>query len=138
MRGSKEGEARSGRASRGVRWALALLVAMLVLGDASIALADTFVVRAARQADGTGWRWRPRHVYGAEPGDYVRWRNPTSRTHNVTSYNAGTDWNYSRTIAPGTSVRKQFNRRGTFYYRCTVHSSLVGGQCSGQCGIIHV
>jgi plastocyanin len=127
--------------TRRQRWrsrALVALTAVLILGTASPAFAETFDVRAARQSDGTGWRWRPKHVYGAEPGDYVRWRNPTSVTHNITSYNAGTDWSYSRTLAPGTTRRKQFNRRGTFYYRCTIHSALSGGQCSGQCGIIHV
>jgi plastocyanin len=117
---------------------LPALVAVLIVATATPALAETFIVRAARQTDGTGWRWVPRHRFNVDVADFIRWRNPTTRTHNVTSYNAGADWSYARTLAPGTSVRRQFNRTGDFYYRCTIHSSLVGGVCSGQCGIIHV
>jgi plastocyanin len=135
----EERGARPARFRRGLRWGLALLVAVLVLGETSIAFAVTRDVRAVRTSN--GWRWRDAsgdsHTY-IEPGDYIRWRNPTNRTHNVVAYDAGADWNYSRTLAPGTSVRRQFNRRGNFYYRCTIHSALSNGVCSGQCGIIHV
>jgi len=120
-----------------VRWALPLLVATLMLGDATIAFADTFAVRAVRTS--SGWRWRDasgdKHTY-IDPGDWIRWRNPTSRVHNVVAY--GGNWSYSRRLDPGENARRQFNSSGTFKYRCTIHSSLNDGLCSGQCGIIHV
>jgi plastocyanin len=107
-----------------------------VVADTGVAWADTYRVRAYR-TDSGAWRWRPAHRFIAD-GDYIRWRNPTSVTHTVRAYDAGTDWNYSVSLAPGTSVRRKFNRRGNFYYRCTIHSKLANGVCSGQCGIIHV
>jgi plastocyanin len=114
------------------------MVALLVLGTATPAAAETFVVRAARQSDGTGWRWRPKHTFNVDVGDFIRWRNPTSRTHNVSAIDNGADWNYFRNLPPDTSVRRQFNRTGDFWFRCTLHSSCSGGTCSGQWGIIHV
>ena len=122
---------------RGRRLFLALLVAVLVLGEASVALADTFVVRAVSTSN--GWRWRDasgdKHTY-IDPGDHIRWRNPTTQTHNVRAY--GGNWSYTRTLSPGESVRRQFNNPGNYRYRCTIHSSLVAGRCSGQCGVVHV
>lgn len=118
----------------------ALLAVALVLGSAGIAQAVTRGVKAVRTDN--GWRWRDmnsgalKHTYLPNPGDYVRWRNPTSRTHNVVAY--GGNWTYSRSLSPGGTFRRQFNSTGNFRYRCTLHSSLAGGVCSGQCGIIHV
>jgi hypothetical protein len=116
---------------------LPLLVGSLVLGEATAVFAATFNVKAVRVAG--GWRWRDasgdQHTY-INRGDYIRWRNPTSRTHNVVSY--GGNWSYARTLAPGQRVRRRFTTTGNFRYRCTRHSALVNGRCSGQCGIIHV
>jgi hypothetical protein len=130
-------KARVGRSRRRIRWVLALLAAVMVLGNASPVFADTFVVRAVRTSD--GWRWRDasgdKHTY-IDPGDYIRWRNPTTQTHNVRAY--GGNWSYSRTLEAGESARRQFNNSGTYKYRCTIHSSLVNGRCSGQCGVVHV
>jgi plastocyanin len=129
--------ARPARFRRGLRWGLALLVAVLVLGETSIAFAVTRDVRAVRTSN--GWRWRDAsgdsHT-SIEPGDYIRWRNPTTVRHNVRAY--GGNWSYYRVLDPGEAVRRQFNNTGNYRYRCTLHSSLNDGQCRGQCGIIHV
>jgi plastocyanin len=121
-----------------LRRALAILVVGTIVGgvvaEAGVAWADTFRVRAYR-TDSGAWRWRPKHRYITN-GDHIRWTNPTSRRHNVTAY--GGNWSYSRVLDPGEAVRRQFNTDGNFRYRCTIHSSLVDGVCSGQCGIIHV
>jgi hypothetical protein len=108
--------------------------------QATPAWADTRGVRAVRTSN--GWRWRDvrtgvlKHTYLENRGDYVRWRNPTTRVHNVVAY--GGNWSYSRTLDPGESVRRQFNNQGNYRYRCTRHSSLDGTTCRGQCGLIHV
>lgn len=137
MRRARERESRP-RRRRWALWAvLPLLVGILVLGEAAAAVAATFNVKAVRVTG--GWRWRDasgdQHTY-INRGDYIRWRNPTSRTHNVVAY--GGNWSYARTLAPGTRVRRRFGTTGNFRYRCTRHSALVNGRCSGQCGIIHV
>jgi plastocyanin len=141
-RAHEQWKVRRGRPGK-LRRALAILATGLVVGgvvaDVGVAWADTFRVRAARQSDGTGWRWRPKHRYIAD-GDYIRWRNPTNRRHNVSAW--GANWDYFRVLDPGESVRRQFNSTGTFRYRCTLHSSLTTENgvttCSGQCGFIHV
>jgi hypothetical protein len=80
-------ETQAGRRRRGWRWALALAVVLLVLGDATVAFADTFPVRAVRTSN--GWRWRDasgdNHTW-IDRGDYIRWRNPTTVRHNVRAY----------------------------------------------------
>ena len=45
---------------------------------------------------------------------------------------------YFRSIPNGTSVKRTFNRRGTFRFYCTIHGNLVNGACSGMCGSIVV
>jgi hypothetical protein len=116
---------------------LPLLVGSLVLGEATAVFAATFNVKAVRVSG--GWRWRDasgdQHTY-INRGDYIRWRNPTSVRHNVVAY--GGNWSYARTLNPGQRVRRRFGTAGNFRYRCTRHSALVNGRCSGQCGIIHV
>ncbi|MGH2683223.1 MAG: cupredoxin domain-containing protein [Actinomycetota bacterium] len=138
----EETRARPGRVGR-LRRTLAVLVVATVGGtfvlQAAPAWAVTRGVKAVRTDN--GWRWRDvrtgalKHTYIAR-GDYVRWRNPTARTHNIRAY--GGNWSYSRTISPGQSVRRRFTSTGTYRYRCTLHSSLNGTRCRGQCGIIHV
>ncbi|HEV8571664.1 MAG TPA: hypothetical protein VGR49_01285 [Actinomycetota bacterium] len=142
MKGIEASSVEGGGVRRGPVWKLRRVMAILVVGttlgavlaDSGVAWADTYPVRAYR-TDSGAWRWRPTHRYITN-GDYIRWRNPTNRRHNVTAY--GGNWSYSRVLDPGESVRRQFNNDGTYRYRCTLHSSLVNGVCSGQCGFIHV
>jgi plastocyanin len=96
------------------------------------ALADTRRVKATAND-----KWDPdfRHI---TKGDRIVWKNPArhDQVHNVKAYS--NNWNKFETLSPGESTRKRFRRRGTYKYRCTLHSDLDNGQCSGMCGIIHV
>jgi plastocyanin len=107
----------------------AILVGVaLVLALAGAALAATKTVRAK------GEKWKPVHTYIGK-GDKVRWRNPTSKTHDIKGYGG---WSYSKILRPGNTATRKFGQRGTFRFRCVRHSAIVGGRCQGMCGIVHV
>lgn len=106
------------------------VVAMVIFGLIGAAVADTFRVRATSEN-----RWKPKHRYITK-GDRIMWRNPTSRSHNIRAY--GGNWSYSRSLPPGERRAKRFRKRGTFRYRCTLHSTLSSGRCDGMCGVVHV
>ena len=55
-------------------------------------------------------------------GTTVKWKNNSNTTHTTTS-NTGL-WN--KTLAPGATFSRTFNRAGTFKYHCTIHSSMTG------------
>ena len=69
-------------------------------------------------------------------GDIVRWRNPSSRTHNLKA--TSKNWTLRRVLDPGESVRRTFGNKGTYKYRCLLHSGIVGGVCQGMCGSVRV
>lgn len=79
--------------------------------------------------------WSPdfKHI---SPGKRLVWKNPTGKDHTVTAY--GGNWSKNTTLTPGSKTRKKFKREGTYRYRCTIHSTLSGDNCSGMCGLIHV
>ncbi len=83
------------------------------------------------------WRWEPTSVE-IEPGQTVRWENPTTTTHHVTAY-AGR-WSTVGHVATEGKFEKRFTKPGTYSYRCDVssHSELVNGECIGMCGEIVV
>jgi plastocyanin len=108
---------------------VAILAVVMVALLAVSALAITKTTRATG-----GNRWKPKHIYITK-NDRVRWRNPTSRTHDVTSMGG---WSYSTVLSPGEAARRRFRRTGTFRFRCARHSGIVDGQCRGMCGVIHV
>lgn len=97
-----------------------LLAAFVVLATAAVALGITKRVRATGDNE-----WRPRHTYISR-GDYVRWRNPTSRFHDVHATNVGKDWSYHRNLPPGETARRKFRQTGDFHYKCTVHQGMTG------------
>lgn len=84
-----------------------------------------------------GNHWDRKHEY-IGPGDRVRWTNNSNRFHNIRSTNIQQNWDYSRNLPAGERVTRRFNNTGTFIYRCTIHSQIVGGACEGMCGFIHV
>ena len=81
--------------------------------------------------------WGPAHKYIGR-GDRVKWTNPSPRRHTIKSYNAGTDWGFSKRLPRRQARFKRFTRRGTYLYRCKIHSTLNNGDCDGMCGIVHV
>jgi plastocyanin len=116
---------------RGTRKGIATLVLAvgLTLGTSGIADAVTVGVRGISPNV-----WSPK-VRRIASGSSVRWFAVNTR-HNVTS--RGANWRYVRTLRRGTSVARRFNRRGTFRFRCTIHSQLAPGVCHGMCGSIVV
>jgi plastocyanin len=105
-----------------------LLAALFLLPSAS--LGDTFRVKAV---DGDDFRPKTRTV---AKGDKVIWKNVDDSPHTVTSY--GSNWSKDTFLPAGERTDKKFRKRGTFKYRCELHSDLDGGQCDGMCGKIVV
>jgi plastocyanin len=106
-----------------------LVVAALGVGASAVpARAAPVVVR------GHAVIWSPATVTITR-GGVVRWRS-VHLDHNV--YAFGTNWSFGVQIPEGSSARHRFDRRGTFRFRCTLHSSLLNGVCSGMCGTIRV
>jgi plastocyanin len=65
----------------------------------------------------------------------VVWRM-VDGTHSVPSI--GTNWSKSSGNIEGGRTAHMCKQQGTFRYRCTLHSSLSSGKCSGMCGRIVV
>jgi plastocyanin len=76
--------------------------------------------------------WTPARVR-IDRGSRVKWI-AASYDHVLAAY--GDNWTYSRPLAQGQSVTRRFGHAGIFRFRCTVHSTLVDGQCQGMCGKI--
>ena len=83
---------------------------------------------------GRAQRWHP-HSVSITKGTRVVWR-AVDTTHTVTAYRG--NWSKNTTIAAGDSTRFTFKSAGTYKFRCTIHSSLSQGVCSGMCGKIVV
>jgi plastocyanin len=103
--------------------ALALAVTL-----AEPAQAATAVIR------GIGTRWSPASVTIAR-GALVKWRG-VSILHDVVAY--GGNWSLHRALPEGSVVKRRFRVSGTFRFRCTYHSALIGSSCHGMCGSIVV
>jgi plastocyanin len=115
--------------SRTTRLAAVTFAAGLALSASGAALAGVDVT-----IRGSGSSWNPTRVT-IGTGDTVRWRS-TSGTHTVTAYGGG--WSKNTRISSGESTRKTFNSTGRFTFRCTIHSTLTSGDCSGMCGRVVV
>ena len=119
---------RTGSGRRVARIATPAIVVVLTIVVGATA---AFAVERVR-ASGTSFR--PRKVE-VSVGERVVWRS-TDGTHTVTSYRG--DWNKDTTINEGERTRFTFDEAGRYKYRCTLHSSLSDGQCSGMCGTVVV
>lgn len=106
------------------------LAAVLLVSMAGTGLAKTYTVKALSSD-----AWKKVHTYMGK-GDSVTWKNPDTKVHDLTAYGAG--WKVSEQLDPGESFKKRFKKKGTFRYRCTIHSGIVGGKCQGMCGFLHV
>jgi plastocyanin len=103
------------------------------LGFAAPSLGDTTRIKAIKEGDKYLWN---KDFVGISKGDRVIWKNPTGVKHTVTFYKgpASSD----TTIGEGERTSKKFRKRGAYYYRCKLHSSLNDGECNGMCGHVHV
>jgi plastocyanin len=116
---------------RGAIVAVAALATLMALS--TVTSAATFRVRA-KDTD-AGFRWRPKTLTVPVQSRVV-WRI-VDGTHNVTSI--GSNWSKSSgNIGEGGKTAHTFTKKGTFRYRCTLHSSLSNGKCSGMCGRVVV
>lgn len=108
----------------------------------SIALAATAVLvlvasppaRAATVIQAIDVRFSPRSLT-VQRNDMVKWIG-VSGFHDVVAY--GHDWSFSKQLPAGGRVKLRFRVVGVYRFRCTYHSSLIGGVCSGMCGTITV
>jgi plastocyanin len=83
---------------------------------------------------GIGTRWSPTSVTIERDG-VVRWRG-VSKFHDVVAY--GGNWTFNKMLSVGAAVKKTFHQTGTFRFRCTYHSTLIGNTCTGMCGSVRV
>ena len=114
--------------TRAVRSLAVAAVFVLVLALAWPAQAGTVRIRGRAQ------RWHP-HSVTISTGTRVVWR-AVDTTHTVTAYRG--NWSKNTTIAAGSTTGFTFRNTGTYKYRCTIHSSIVNGQCQGMCGKVVV
>jgi plastocyanin len=79
--------------------------------------------------------WAPGKISVAK-GTKVVWKNPSGDDHDFTSYSG--KWTKSASLAEGQSTSFKFRKVGTYKYRCTRHSEMVGTKCEGMCGSVQV
>ena len=116
--------------------ALALAAFLVVTAIATTAAADgrTSPARASKTVRGSGVSWSPATAR-ISTGDVIKWKG-VSGTHTVTA--VGSNWSFNKPLSSGDVEKRTFRRAGTFKFRCTIHSSLANGQCSGMCGKVVV
>jgi plastocyanin len=110
-----------------------IAAAALVMVLVGAAPASSAVVVRGKLTD-AGYRWRPK-VVDIATGTKVTWK-AVSGTHNVTS--TSKNWSKSTSIGAGQTTSFTFQNAGTYRYRCTLHSTLSNGKCSGMCGKVLV
>lgn len=113
-------------------WKVVALAALLVLAIAGSA-SGAVLVRGLVTDSGRNV-WRPRLVDIAR-GQTVKWK-AVEGAHTVTAY--GGNWSKNVTLSQGETTKRTFRTRGTYRFRCTFHSTLSKGQCSGMCGKVVV
>jgi plastocyanin len=101
----------------------------------ALVLAPATTAQAAVRVKATGAHaFRPKRlVIGT--GTRVVWK-AVSGTHTITAYRGS--WSKNTTIAQGETTSFTFADAGRYRYRCTFHSTLTNGVCSGMCGRIRV
>ena len=80
------------------------------------------------------YKWMPKITTVAK-GTKVTWK-AVSNKHTVTS--TSSNWSKNTTINQGQTTSFTFKSAGTYRFRCTLHSTVSGGTCSGMCGKIVV
>lgn len=114
--------------------AAAALVASLALAAAARPAARAVPTRDTKIVKGMSSSWSPSTVRISR-NDTIKWKAVVG-SHTVTAY--GGNWHFNHSLNVGNPVVRRFTQSGTFKFRCTFHSSLVGSQCSGMCGKVVV
>ena len=118
---------------RRIRVAIVLVSALVVLGAAAIPAQAVVVVKASGTSSATG-HFKPKALSVAKDTK-VKWR-AVEGFHTVTAYSR--NWSKDSNLSVGNPTTFTFKRTGTFKYRCTFHSSLSNGVCSGMCAKVVV
>jgi plastocyanin len=115
--------------ARCVRSIVGCACSMVLIGAlAGTAHARPVIIR------GIGVRWSPTTV-SVSRGTLVKWRG-VSNFHDLRAY--GRNWSLDVQLPVGVTVQRRFRSTGTFLFRCTYHSTLIGNRCSGMCGSVVV
>jgi plastocyanin len=112
----------------------AFLVVTAIAASTAAAKGRQAPARATKTVRASGVSWSPATVRISR-SDVIKWR-AVSGTHTVTAY--GDNWSFNKDLSTGDVEDRTFRRAGTFRFRCTIHSSLANGQCSGMCGKVVV
>ena len=116
-----------------------LLLAVILATSALLICAGPAWARVVIKARDNSWS-AGGHIF-ADTGEKVIWKNPTSRVHDVKSYNQGERWRLKRTQLKTNNrnkVVRRFMKPGDYYFRCTLHSFRnEDGQWEGMVGILH-
>jgi plastocyanin len=119
---------------RRIAWGRRVAVTVVALG-AFVAMpvasnGATFTVRATSER-----AWSPDSLSVAK-GSKVVWKNPSDDKHTLQAYKG--NWSKNATLGSGERTAFTFRHAGTYKYRCTLHSSLEAGICTGMCGKVRV
>ena len=112
------------------RGASLVLAVLLAVGSAGAVSAGSVTVKATN-----GNVFRP-EVTRVPKRTKVVWKNTSERTHNVTATSG--NWAKAATIPPDSATGFTFRQVGRYRYRCTIHSTLQNGKCTGMCGRVVV
>jgi plastocyanin len=105
-----------------MRW-----VAPIVSGALALSLAGAGVATARPEAAATKRVAIKDNLFSPKTvtinkGSTVKWTNQGNRTHTVT-FNTGS---YDKLVSPGATVKRTFNKSGTFRYHCRIHDGMTG------------
>ena len=111
-----------------------LIPAMALVTVIAMAPAANSAVVIKAVSTSSGFRWKPK-ITNVANGTKVVWKAVVG-THTVTAYSK--NWSKNVTISAGQTTSFTFKSAGTYKFRCTIHSTLVNGVCSGMCGKVVV
>jgi len=105
-----------------------ILVLALVAGSLAIAAPAANAV-PTKTVKATTNSWQPKKVRLVRRNGkgIIKWTNPTGVGHDVRSSNKGTNWTMAtKTLQTfdGNVVKRTFKKKGTYYFRCTIHAGL--------------
>ncbi|MDP9233019.1 MAG: hypothetical protein M3P01_00500 [Actinomycetota bacterium] len=112
--------------------AVGLVGSMLVLIPVASDARDSFKFKASCTG---GCHWAP-SFKKVDKGTKIVWKNVSSVTHTVKSYRG--HWMHKKFLLPGAKTHKVLKKHKVYFFRCTIHSTLNNGVCSGMCGKIKV
>jgi len=96
-------------------------VAFLFGLSAAPAAARSEVPQVTKNVSVVNFAFMPKTARVAR-GTTIKWKNTSDTTHTTTS-NTGL---WDKTLAPGATFSRTFNRAGTFRYHCSIHPSMTG------------